>query len=567
MLLTSCSGGRPAATEKAPKKGVERRGESADFQKHFFKAQERKAVGDLDGAYKAFARCATISPENGVSYYEMARIDHGLERSEAALKHIRAALKFEPTNYWYHRAHARFLLDYGRFSEAQKELEWLIKDHPDELDAYYDLAATFLYREDGKGAIKAYEMLEERIGLEPDLSFQKQRIYLLMGQPEKAIKEVDRLLEVLPEPEIYGHKAGMLMEMGKSKEAEQTLLRLLEIDRNNGNAHMMLSRIYARDGREDESWLSLGKAFLSADVAVDEKIGVMLRFFSASEYDKQVRQRAFELLDKMALVHSDDPKTHSMYGDYLLRENDLTGARDRFELAVELDPSRQLIWAQLTELDAQLGEWDALIEHATEARNLFPAQPVFYLMLAIGHLQRDQYDEAIKNLNLGKSYVVDEPMLSANFWSNLGEAFHKTGEHKRSDEAFEKALSLTPDDPFVMNNYSYYLSLRGAKLERAAELSKRSNELMPGTPSFQDTYGWVLFRQKKHAEAREWVGKALQSGAADGVLLEHYGDILWHLGETAEAIQYWQQAASAGGASIHIDRKLSERTYIDDLKP
>lgn len=541
--------------------------EAKEFDKAFFEAMERKALADDVGAYKAFSKCAELSPANAVAWYEMARLDHLRERQDLALAHIRKAVQLDPANYWYHQAYAGFLLEYGMYAEARKELEWLIRDHPDELQAYYDLAASYLYSEDGKGAIKAYERLEERIGIDPEVSFQKQRIFLLMGETEKALAEVDRLIAAFPEPEIYGHKAAVLMDLGRMDEAERALQEVLALDATNGNAWLMLSRIYARDGREDASWDALTKAFLSADVSIDEKIGVLLRFFSASERDPASLERAYTLLEKLDIAHPDDAKTHSMYGDYLLREGRYREARDRFAQAVGIDPNHQLIWAQLTELDMQLYEWDLLVEDATNARNVFPAQPVFYLMMAIGQIQVGQHDEAIKNLNVGKSYVLDEPMLMANFWSTLGEAYYKIGEYKRSDEAYEKALTLTPSDPLVLNNYSYYLALQGRKLERAAELSLKSNELMPGTASFQDTYGWVLFKQGKHEQALEWVGKAIAGGANDGVVLEHYGDILFHLNRVDEAVEYWEQALQAGGAGSSIQKKINDRTWYDAQEP
>ncbi len=567
VLLSACTAGRNTASSDKKGKKTETVGVSKEFQALFFKAQERKAVGDMSGAYKSFAKCAEMEPGESVSFFEMARIDHTMERQDAALSSIRKAIELAPDNYWYHRHHAKFLLDYGLFAEAQKELEWLIEDHPDELDAYYDLAATFLYREDGKNAIKAYERLEERIGLDPDLSMQKQRIYMLMGETDNALKEADRLIEAFPEPDFYGQKAGILMEVGRFTEAERVLLKLIELDRTNGQAHMMLSRIYARQGKEDESWNALRRAFLGADVSIDEKIGVLLRFFNASEFDKEARERAFILLDRLEKAHPTDPKMHSMYGDYLLREGDLKGARDRFASAVDLDSGRQLIWLQLCELDAQLGDWEQLVAHAREARNLFPSQPAFYLMLAIGQLRTDDSQGAIDNLTIGKTYVVDDPQLISNFWSTLGEAHFEAGQWKKSDEAFEKALGFSPDDPFIMNNYSYFLAVRGRKLDRAQELSLKSNQLMPGSASFQDTYGWVLFRKGNHTEALEWIGKAMAGGSSDGVVLEHYGDVLFHLDRIDEAVEYWQQAASAGGASELIEKKIADRTYYDDLKP
>jgi tetratricopeptide (TPR) repeat protein len=568
VIFSACSAGRSGTGEKpkSGKKGVAQQ-ESVEFQKYFFQGQERKSIGNYEAAYQDFTKCSEISPKNDAPWFELARIDNAAERMDRSLEHIKMAIKLNPKNYWYHQTHAQFLLDYGKFEEARIELEWLIKEHPEELDPYYDLAATYLYREDGKGAIKVYERLEARIGVDPELSFQKQRIYMLMGEPEKALTELDRLIDAYPEPEFSGHKAELQFELGRYEAAEQTVNQLLAMEASNGNALMLLSRILAREGKEDASWEALTKAFLSPDVSIDEKIGVLLRFFNASEFDEQALTRAYVLLEKLELVHPNDPKMHSMFGDYLLREGNLKGARDRFAQAVELDADRQLIWLQLTELDAELSDWTALTSHAEKAASLFPAQPFFYLMQGTGLLRQKRPTEAAALLQVGKSYVVSDDRLLGNFWSTLGEAYHESADHRRSDEAFDNALQLLGDDPFILNNYSYYLSIRGAKLDKAAEMSRKSNEIMPDTPSFQDTYGWILFRQGKHTEALDWVGKALKSTSGDAVLFEHYGDILFHLNRKEDALSYWKKAADAGDGSALLQKKIADRTYYNDLQP
>ncbi|MBK7384433.1 MAG: hypothetical protein IPI81_14055, partial [Flavobacteriales bacterium] len=65
---------------------------------------------------------------------------------------------------------------------------------------------------------------------------------------------------------------------------------------------------------------------------------------------------------------------------------------------------------------------------------------------------------------------------------------------RQERQAYDKALARIPDDATTLNNYAYYLSVRGEQLEKAERMSKRSNELAPGQPSYQDTYAWVLFR-------------------------------------------------------------------------
>ena len=95
-------------------------------------------------------------------------------------------------------------------------------------------------------------------------------------------------------------------------------------------------------------------------------------------------------------------------------------------------------------------------------------------------------------------------------------------------------------------------------------MSKRSNELAPGQPSYQDTYAWVLFRLKRYDEARSWMEKAISaSSRPDGELLEHYGDILYEQGEKALALEQWKQARERGGASEAIDRKIAEGRRVE----
>ena len=77
-------------------------------------------------------------------------------------------------------------------------------------------------------------------------------------------------------------------------------------------------------------------------------------------------------------------------------------------------------------------------------------------------------------------------------------------------------------------------------LEKAEEMSFRANELAPNTPSFLDTYGWILFQRGKFLDAEVWLHKALVNGGeTNGTILEHYGDVLIHLDKEADAIDYW----------------------------
>lgn len=562
FLLAACAAGdKTQATSKKEK--TEDGRESVAFQEHFFAAMNHRNNGEEDKAYRQFSKCKELNPKNGAVHYEMARIDFVSNRKEEALAGIAEAIKLEPDNYWYRKTHAAFLLEYAMYAEAEKELKWVLDNRPDDLEAYYDLASTFLYREDGKGALEAYDKLESKMGVLPDIIFQKQRIHLIMGNTDAALADMDRLIEAFPdEPSFYGEKANLLFDLGRNDAAKAALEELLEKDPENGMAHLQLSRLYAAQGRDELSWQSLQFAFKDPRVSIDEKVGILLKYFDLALGDMRAQVKTTQLLKSMEEAHPNDPRTHSLWGDYLVQDGKYTEARDRFALATTFDASKPLIWQQLISLDGQIRDWPAMLEHAADARSIFPSQPEFYLMEGNALLRNNKAEDAVRTLNTGKAFVIENPDLMASYWSSLGEAYNETKEFSKSDEAFEKSIELFNNDPFVFNNYSYYLSVRNTKLDRAAELSLKSNELLPGTSSFQDTYGWILFQKGEYAEALTWLNKARSSGGEnDPTILEHTGDVLFHLDRKSEAVEYWLKAKSQGGNSPLLLKKITDSQY------
>ena len=79
----------------------------------------------------------------------------------------------------------------------------------------------------------------------------------------------------------------------------------------------------------------------------------------------------------------------------------------------------------------------------------------------------------------------------------------------------------------VLNNYAYYLSLKKKDLQRAEEMSRLSNELEPDISTCLDTYAWVLFKQKRYDEAKQYMDKVVELMERDGE--EMSDDVLLHI--------------------------------------
>ncbi|MBO98075.1 MAG: hypothetical protein CMD34_04195, partial [Flavobacteriales bacterium] len=65
-------------------------------------------------------------------------------------------------------------------------------------------------------------------------------------------------------------------------------------------------------------------------------------------------------------------------------------------------------------------------------------------------------------------------------------------------------------------------------------------------------------------EAKKWILKALENGGEkNAIIVEHYGDILYKLGETKEAIKNWEKAKELGEGSIYLERKIQEKELYE----
>ncbi|MGD1841515.1 MAG: tetratricopeptide repeat protein, partial [Thermonemataceae bacterium] len=129
---------------------------------------------------------------------------------------------------------------------------------------------------------------------------------------------------------------------------------------------------------------------------------------------------------------------------------------------------------------------------------------------------------------------------------------------------YGEVLEKDPENEHALNNYTYYLALRGEKLKLAEKQAQKLTTLHPDNPIYWDTYAWVLDKQGDYREAKKLIEKALKSPHGNqGSILEHYGDVLFRLGQKEEAVIQWRKAKDAGEVSELIDKKIAEKKLYE----
>jgi tetratricopeptide (TPR) repeat protein len=86
----------------------------------------------------------------------------------------------------------------------------------------------------------------------------------------------------------------------------------------------------------------------------------------------------------------------------------------------------------------------------------------------------------------------------------------------------------------------------------------------PTNATYLDTYAWVLYVMKDYKNARIHLEKAIDSDKnVSGTIVEHYGDVLYQLGEREKAVEQWKKAKSMGENSQQIDKKIATGQLIE----
>jgi tetratricopeptide (TPR) repeat protein len=539
--------------------------ESMASEAIFIEANKAKILGDKATAIKLFNNCILADPENDAAFFELASIFLSQNDPSAAAGYSEKAYHLDGRNPYYGLQLLEVYRQLGKHAEAIKLAQQLVKEHPENPDFLFELADAYLAQDKYSDAVKVYDEIESQLGISEEVSIQKQKIYIAQNKPLKATAEMEKLAAAFPDQSRY---QALLAEMYMAaKMPEKALIayqRLAEIDPSNPYIHISLSDFYRQQGDMQRSFEELKIGFSNPALDIDTKIRVMLAYYSLSEIYVEMKDEAIALAQILKATHPKDPKSHSMYADFLVRDQKLDEALKEFRMVLSLDSSRYQIWESVLQLDVQLSDFHSLQNESARAIELFPLQPLPYLMNGVANNQLKKYPEAISSLNSGARLVADNDKLLAQFYAYLGEAYNAMKDSDSSDRAYDKSLSLNPNDSFVLNNYAYYLALRGEKLDKAEPMAKKSTEFEPKNPSNIDTYAWVLYKLGKYEAAEATIKKALELDEnADPTILEHYGDILFKLGQTEKAFQYWQKAASAGEGSDMLNKKIREKTLYE----
>ena len=529
------------------------------FKSMFFESQRLEALEEFDKAAALMEQCLSIDPLNADAHYEMATLYISIERIEDALFHAKKSYELNPNNVWVTQLLSQLYQMSGNIDGELSAYKDLIEKDPSNIEYLFLLATAHSKNGSYKKAIQVYNEIESKIGVSEELSVTKEYLYITMGDVDLAAAEIMKLIAAFPNETRF---LGMLAELYQANNLTEKSIDIyndiLEVEPKNSAANVALAEHYRVNNNHLKAFDYLTFCFDNDVFDLQTVFQILTSYFQMALEEQKYLDPLLSLLNKALINYPNEAPFHVLSGDVYFQLNDSKKAFEAYEKSLTFGVTDFLIWNRYLILGVELQEYDRVYKNGMRAIELHPIQPTLYLFSGFAAAYNKEHEKAITLFNKGLNYVVNNKPLKAEFYNYLGDSHHFFGNDKKSDECYEKSLDLIPDNVVVLNNYSYYLSLRGEDLEKAERMSKQCVELNPNQSTYQDTYGWVLYKLKRFNEAKEWLKKAVEGGGKSPVIIEHYGDVLYQLNYKKEALEYWKKAKNAGGDSELLNKKVRE---------
>ena len=535
----------------------------------FMDAVSANMQDDKEKAFRIFTQFATIAPDNATVHYELSKL--WLERNnfEFSMKESKRAVELDSTNKWMQMQYADLLAYNGSFNEAASIYNKIASRERSPEEYLYKQATLLQKAKKYDEALAVYDHLVLFLGEnDENLLLQRQQLYLSKNDVEGAAGEVRKLMKYYPKNVDYALLLAALYENNNiENKAAEAYKYIEQAFPNNADAQNAVLRHYLKSKDLKSVMASLRSLVLNKKFSAVDRVSLLTPFLENRNIDSSIKRQTTELVDEFA--HQDPPQKEAimLWADVLTADGHLDSALQAYKQVIEMDSNIFNPWQQVMYIYSLTSKPDSVIHYSRAAIQLFPKSYLPYYLGGMSWAQLKQNDSAIVYFKkaIQKSSGENYNAL-ADVLASLGDVYNTMGSYKSSDSCYDAALELQPNNVNALNNFSYYLSLRGEKLDIAERMSAKSLRLRPDEGSFLDTYGWILYKQGKYQQAKEYIQKAIdrtKNNNDDGSLWNHLGDVEYKLGNKDKALEYWRKAVAKGSDTEEIQEKIKDQKLKD----
>lgn len=357
---------------------------------------------------------------------------------------------------------------------------------------YWTRYFSLLYKQEDKQAHKlAMKVIQTEYKRQADNSQvldTYQEVLVNEGQFRKALQVQDRIDRVEGRtPQNVLRRYRLLLLQGKGKEAIQ------------------LIEDYCKEDPDDYYFQSLrGDIYLAQG-----KDSLALQTYYAVVRDYPENAYAWQAIARYHQQHRQSAE-----------------ARHALGRLIEIAPSDEVLqqYFELINEDTLTTE-EQRVDFIQKAYLLEPNSPRWHYYWALVLASQDSLQASLDVCAEGISLSEKDPVTRFSLLVVSGDLLMKFGQIDSCYRCYEQALTLDPENVYVLNNYAYTLATHGGDLNKAEKMSQKTIQKEPNNPTYLDTYAWILHLQGQDILAQFYMRQAMDKAgehADDPELQEHY---------------------------------------------
>lgn len=485
------------------------------------------------------------TPGNDAAQYYLGLCRLYTNDINGAKEAFKKASEIDPSNFWYKERLARAYSLAGEDDLTIATYEELLKDFPKKDDIYYTLVNLYLKQNQYDKALAALGQIEAVFGKSETVTATKYDILLRQNKPIEAQMVLEDYNKEFSSPYVLTKLGDHSMAEYRDSAALAYYKEALDLQNGYMPALLGESEVYRTRRNFPEFFKTLNRFIDDEDTDVQTKTQYLNMLVTRTDprFIQSVRPQIDTLFDNLVAHHPADSAALTASGLYWYSTERPEKAKELLRSNMELHPDNLGTTATYGQLLVYMKEWDGLEHVCDSAMTRFPRETVFLDMKNVACYNRKDWQGIIDNNKRIIEIAQGDTSVTIPALSSIGDMYHEMGNEKEAFKVYTKVLKLNPDYAPALNNYAYYLALKGSKLKKACAMSKKTVDKEPDNPTYLDTYGWILHLLGKDKEAKAQFKHAMLYGAKESATcLEHYAAVLESLGETDLAKVYKSQA-------------------------
>ena len=524
------------------------------FNELFLEAIRQKEAEHIDAESELLEAALHINPNAPEALYEMGVLKLSYTSYSDTLGRalgdslLRKAVKADPQNVYFKETLATYLANNADYREAIDLYEELA-DAKEDGETLTTLIWLYKTSGDYAGAIRTIDRLERIEGKSEQLSLEKFQTYLAMKDDEHAYRAIEDLCAEYPYDLRYRVLMGDLYDQnGYHEQALLIYKDVLTAEPDNSYAQISLLAYY-KAAQADSLYLDLlHRVVLNPRTQSGARIEALRGYMEDNLRHGADSTQVLRLFNQ-ALAQPQEDRSIAELKAYYVSEKQMPvdSLLDCMRTILRIEPDYTK--ARLQELLIML-QRDSMqqVAHICREGELYdPSEITFYYYEGTALYRMGRDNEAIRQLQRGTERIDEstDKTTASDVYALLGDVLYERKLHEEAYAAYDRALEYNEDNTLCLNNYAYFLSLDGIRLDQAERMSRKVIEAEPDEASYLDTYAWILYLKKDYAQAFEYIREALnlaEESAENASLFHHAGDIAYRLGNRAQALSYWKKA-------------------------